>query len=73
MIRLRWRLNDPAEENRERWTRVHRAIGDMSPKALCGVAIPEHPYMADYNADIPDGAPDCRSCAKKGATNDETT
>jgi hypothetical protein len=70
---LRWRLNDPIEENDKRtgarWTRVHKFV-DGDSHTLCGLAIPDHPYMADYDDGTPDGAPVCDRCktvARRGA------
>ena len=63
-VRLSWRPNDPAEELRERWTKVHVVRREdqhcSDARALCGLLIPDFPYMADFGADIPDAAPICR-------------
>lgn len=62
--RIQWRLNDPAEE-RPRWTRVHLINSVQSNVARCGVAIPEYPYMADYDDDIAPQARICKRCEGK--------
>lgn len=58
---VRWRLNEPTEENRERWTRVHVA---EDGKTFCGVDVPEWPYMLDEDRHVPGGAARCRKCVK---------
>jgi hypothetical protein len=60
--RTRWRLNDPGEENRVRWTKVHYLATPY--RALCGVMVAEWPYDRDANEQIPDDADVCRRCAK---------
>jgi len=60
--RIRWRLNDPAEENRQRWTKVHRVSFHAADLTACHILIPEHAYMVDRNEWIPDDAPECQRC-----------
>lgn len=60
---VRWRLNDPAEENRQRWTKVHTVSLHAEDLTACHIIIPEHPYMADWNEHVPDGAERCKRCA----------
>jgi hypothetical protein len=59
---VRWRLNDPAEENRQRWTRVHRVSIHAADLTVCHIVIPEHPYMLDADGQIPTGADRCKRC-----------
>jgi hypothetical protein len=60
---IRWRLNEPTEEPRVRWTRVHRVSFHNGDLTRCHMKIPEHPYDAAYNEWIPDDAPRCKRCA----------
>ena len=62
-VRIRWRLNDPAEENRERWTRTHITNTSVTD-TLCGLAVP-FAYMQDMNSDIPKEWPFCKRCHAK--------
>ncbi len=59
---IRWRLNDPSEENRQRWTKVHRVSLHSGDLTACHRVIPDHPYMMDRDEWVPDGAPRCRAC-----------
>jgi len=59
---IRWRLNDPAVEWRQRWTRVHVVSRHASDLTACHRLIPEHAYVEERNADIPGDAPRCRRC-----------
>ncbi len=62
MHHLQWRLNDLAEETRPRWTRVHKIVAIDATTTLCGLAVPEHPYMANYDENTNPGAPVCDRC-----------
>jgi len=64
--RLRWRLNDLGEENRVRWTKVHRVSFHAEDLTVCHRLIPSHPYMMDADDDIPSGAPVCKQCERLG-------
>ncbi len=61
--KLRWRLNDPSEENRQRWTKVHLVSFHANDLTACHMLIPEHPYMVDYDDQIPADADRCKRCA----------
>lgn len=65
---IRWRDADPGESDRSargnNWTRVH-VLAANGTSTICGLVVPNHPYMEDYNADIPAGAPKCQRCARK--------
>lgn len=61
-LSIRWRLNDPAEEQAERWTKVHRT--QTGRKTFCGITIPELPYMADEDEQIPAAVPSCTRCQR---------
>jgi hypothetical protein len=63
---IRWRLNDPGDENRQRWTRVHRLSAHAEDLTRCHIIIPEQPYMVDRDEQIPDGALACKRCATAG-------
>jgi hypothetical protein len=60
--RIRWRLNDPAEEARQRWTKVHHVSIHADDLTACHIIIPEHPYMVDRDDQIPTGAALCKRC-----------
>lgn len=62
--RIRWRLNDPAEENRQRWTKVHRVSVHASDLTACHIIIPENAYDVAYDEWIPDDAIECKRCRK---------
>jgi hypothetical protein len=64
---IRWRRNDPREEHRQRWTMVHRVSAHAEDLTVCHRIIPAHPYMADYDDDIPPNAPRCTACARLGS------
>ena len=59
---IRWRLNDPAEESRQRWTRGHFLDTAGATTTLCGLPVPDLPYMEDRDEQIPDGAYYCERC-----------
>lgn len=59
---IRWRLNDPAKENRQRWTKAHRVSFHASDLTACHQRIPEHPYMMDTDDQIPADWPACQRC-----------
>jgi hypothetical protein len=61
---IRWRLNDLGEENRVRWTKVHRVSIHANDLTACHMIIPDQPYMADRNDQIPDGLPMCKRCLR---------
>jgi hypothetical protein len=61
---IRWRLNDPADEWRQRWTRVHRVSFHAADLTACHIVIPESPYMVDRDEQIPTGAPHCKRCER---------
>jgi hypothetical protein len=80
LTRIRWRLNDPSEENRQRWTAVHilhpgtaatatGAFGVLVPSTdeitLCGRTVPANPYMEDRDTQIPDGVETCVRCRRR--------
>ena len=80
MKRIRWRLNDPAEESAQRWTAVHilhpgtaaRAtgnFGELVPSddeiTLCGRTVPEWAYMTDRDDQIPFGCFTCEPCRRR--------
>jgi hypothetical protein len=60
---VQWRLNDLGEENRQRWTRVHRVSFHAEDLTRCHIVIPEHPYMMNRDEWIPTDAPRCKRCA----------
>lgn len=67
---IRWRLNDPAEENRERWSKVHCASAshrhDSNVKAFCGVKVPDYPYDSEYDRE----PITCKTCLAKSGRRD---
>lgn len=67
-LRVRWRLNDPAEEYRQ-WTRVHvkvdASVGGRE-RVICGLYVPDFAYDVDRGDSIPEGAPTCKRCVQKG-------
>lgn len=82
MIKIRWRLNDPAEENTQRWTLVHvlhpgtaatasGQFGVLIPSddevTLCGMTVPQHAYMEDRDEQIPQGCMTCFRCSRRAA------
>lgn len=63
MERIRWRLNDIGESWYSNWTIAHiRRVG--ADRGLCGVGIPEWPYMADVDDQIPEGTQVCKRCLR---------
>jgi len=61
---IRWRLNDPAEEDVVRWTRVHRVSFIHPGKTLCRLRIPDLPFDLNRNDEIPVEAPRCKTCLR---------
>lgn len=68
---IRWRSVDPAEamggNGSTLWTRVHVSRDgrhDSDAKTLCGLKIPNMPYMEDMDEHVPSSAPRCKHCAK---------
>lgn len=68
---LRWRAVDPAEafngQGSTQWTRVHVAREgehDDAARTLCGIGVPDRPYMADVNNNVPESAPRCKTCVR---------
>jgi hypothetical protein len=59
---VRWRLNDPGEENRVRWSKVHTVSLHADDLTACHILIPEHPYMEDRDDQIPSDAERCKRC-----------
>lgn len=59
---VRWRLNDPAEENKQRWTKTHKVSFHASDLTACHQLIPEYPYMMDTDDQIPQDWPVCKRC-----------
>lgn len=59
---IRWRLNGLAEENRQRWTKVHVVSIQDGTLTACHMRIPEHPYMEDRDDQIPAGLDICKRC-----------
>lgn len=60
---IRWRLRDPGEnDNRVRWTKVHRVSLHAADLTACHQLIPEHPYMVDRDDQIPAAADRCKRC-----------
>lgn len=45
------------------WTKVH-ITNTATTETLCGLHVPEMPYLQDINDDIPEAAPVCKRCAK---------
>jgi hypothetical protein len=64
---VQWRLNEPIEENSQRWTKVHRISRHADDLTACHIKIPEHPYDTHYDNWIPEGAPRCKRCLKPSA------
>lgn len=65
IARIRWRLNDPAEDNRVRWTKVHHVSVHNADLTVCHRIIPQA-YMTDYDEQIPADAPVCTRCKELG-------
>lgn len=61
---VRWRLNDPGEEERPRWTKTHVVSFHAGDLTACHIIIPEHPYMMDWDDQPPMGDPSlvCKRC-----------
>jgi len=59
---IRWRLNDPGVEWRQRWTKVHRVSLHAEDLTACHRVIPDMAYMTDRNEEVPSDAPRCRAC-----------
>jgi hypothetical protein len=59
-LRIQWRLNDPAAEDRERWTRSH--VTETGRKTRCGLSIPEVAYMTNEDDQIGAGVLKCLRC-----------
>lgn len=69
---IRWRAVDPGEaadgSGSTAWTRVHVSRAgrhDSKAKTLCGLAIPDMPYMDDMDTNVPTGAPRCKTCVRR--------
>lgn len=60
--RIRWRLNDPAAENAQRWTKVHLFSRHGDDLTKCHLRIPEFAYMVDIDDQIPSDATACKRC-----------
>lgn len=60
---IQWRLNDPTEENRQRWTKVHTVSLHYDDLTACHIKIPEFPYDARRDEWISEAAPRCKRCA----------
>ena len=65
MNEIRWRLNDPAIEWRQRWTRVHVVDATNDARTLCGVTLPDA-YDTDYAPAA--GLDKCKRCAQRATT-----
>ena len=61
---VRWRANDPGEEQRVRWSKVHVRRNPHSQRTACGRLIPEFAYMEDNGPEVPGGAERCQACAR---------
>jgi hypothetical protein len=59
---IRWRLNDPAVEWRQRWTKVHRVSFHNDDLTRCHIKIPEHPYDQERGTSLPEALPRCKRC-----------
>lgn len=59
-LRIQWRLNDPAAEAAERWTRSH--VTNTGKKTRCGIVIPEFAYMTNEDDQIGSGVECCARC-----------
>ena len=59
---IRWRLNDPAQEWRQRWTKVHRVSFHANDLTVCHILIPEFPYDSEHDGQIPVDAIKCKRC-----------
>lgn len=67
-IKTRWRSDDLAESSRawrpmSDWTKVH-VTNTATTKTLCGLHVPEYPYLQDINDQIPTDAPMCKRCER---------
>ena len=70
MHHIIWRLNEPTEEARPRWTRVHKINELTSSTTLCGITVPDHPYDSAFDEHTPKGRAVCDRCkvsARKAA------
>lgn len=74
MMIIRWRAVDPGEafsgEGSTAWTRVHTSRDgkyDSDARTLCGLKIPDTPYMTDMDDQVPSGAPRCKTCERRSA------
>lgn len=70
---IRWRDKDPAEQGdswrpgRDNWTRVHVSRDshhDSDATTVCGLKIPDSPYMSEMDGEIPSGAARCKRCER---------
>ena len=61
---VRWRLNDPADEPRQRWTKVHKVSMHAADLTVCHQLIPDFPYMRDDTIHVPSDAPRCKNCER---------
>lgn len=64
--RIQWRLNEPTEEARPRWTKVHRVSVHAADLTVCHIKIPDQPYDTNRNEWIPAAAPTCKRCDRAG-------
>lgn len=71
MTSIRWRNCDPAEHQNyigaTAWTRVHvlqNLPADATRFTLCGIEVPDYPYLEDIDLQIPSDVPRCKSCRK---------
>lgn len=62
----RWRADDPANSCRWRvgacdWTKSH-LTNTSATKTLCGLVVPDYPYLQDVDDQIPKDWPVCKRC-----------
>lgn len=59
---ISWRLNDPADEWRQRWTKVHLVSVHAEDLTACHLEIPRYPYDVARDEWIPTARPRCKRC-----------
>lgn len=66
-IEVRWRAVDPGEARdgagSTEYTRVHYVVIEQA--TICGLVVPESPYVMDRGAWIPEAAPRCKRCVRR--------